>query len=465
MIGGRSALLAATNVLDFGNWLGNYSDVSLLLRGDGTPKLVPLDESPTPKVITAFGDAGISTTVFKYGDSSLAFDGSGDYFSVLDSVDLRMETGSFTIEFWCRFNSISGYQTPIDKGYVSSGAFVLQTGLGNGRLIVYMNGSAVITESGTASINTWIHYALVRSGGILTLYRDGIVSGSIANSTNLNSSSALNIGQGNGSNFINGYIDDLRITKGIARYTADFTPPTAELPANITDDTDYNSVSLLLRGDEGPGPLVPLDESPTPKAITPVGDAGISTTVFKYGDSSLAFDGSGDYFIAGNVNETAFNLGTNDFTLELWMFPNVNTTDSFGSPLVTYYFLTSTRQGWMLAEMPNLGVLFRVMPNTFSNNWVNIVSATNVLTLSQWQHIALTRSSNQFRLFVNGVQRATSTSTYDLSTYSTNLRMHIGGVATGFGFFSGFIDDLRITKGIARYTANFIPPPAELPNF
>lgn len=186
------------------------------------------------------GNAQISTAQSKFGGSSMYFDGTGDYLIVPDRAALQMGSGDFTLEFWIYFASISGYQTPFDKGYTNAGGLLFQTGLGTGRLVVYAGGSAVITESGTGSTGTWIHYALVRNGTTLTLYRDGTSSGSATNSTNFNNANQVGIGAtgtapGGGSigDFpINGYIDDLRITKGVARYTANFTPPAAAFPTS-----------------------------------------------------------------------------------------------------------------------------------------------------------------------------------------------------------------------------------------
>lgn len=218
-----------------------FNNVSLLLHGNGANGSTTItDSSPTPKTVTAVGNAQISTAQSKFGGSSIAFDGAGDALTVQNNVSLQMESGNFTIEFWIYFNSISGYQTPFDKGYIQAGGLLLQTGNGNGRLIVYGAGVAVITETGAASTGNWIHYALVRSGTTLTLYRDGISSGSATNSTNFNNVNQMGIGAAGaaipaislnvGDFAINGYINDLRITKGVARYTANFTPPTAPFP-------------------------------------------------------------------------------------------------------------------------------------------------------------------------------------------------------------------------------------------
>ena len=211
----------------------NIREVSLLLHGNGTNgSTTIIDSSLTPKTVTAFGNAQISTAQSKFGGASIAFDGTGDYVTVPDTQSLRMEGGDFTVEFWLRFNTISGFQTPFSKGYTSSGALLLQTGSGNGRLIVYQVGSPVITETGTGSADTWYHYALTRSGTALKLFRDGVETGSATSSFNFNDTTQLILGGGfSGPSFeLNGYIDDLRITKGVARYTSNFTPPTLPFP-------------------------------------------------------------------------------------------------------------------------------------------------------------------------------------------------------------------------------------------
>ncbi len=181
-------------------------------------------------VIETVGDAKISTAQYKYGTGSMYFDGTGDYLKVTDNLNLRMESGSFTIEFWWYPVSIASYQTLFDKGYTGAGALLFQTGNGDGRTIIYAGGSSILTSNTAVSTNTWTHIALVRNGSTLTLYQNGNSVGSVSNSTNFSNTSIMGIGGNHsGSTFygVNGYLDDLRITKGYARYTANFTPPTA----------------------------------------------------------------------------------------------------------------------------------------------------------------------------------------------------------------------------------------------
>ena len=179
-------------------------------------------------VLETVGDAKVSTTQYKYGTGSMYFDGTGDYLKVPDNLNLRMESGSFTIEFWWYPVSIASYQTLFDKGYTGAGALLFQTGNGDGRTIIYAGGSSILTSNTAVSTNTWTHIALVRNGSTLTLYQNGNSVGSNTNSTNFSNTSIMGIGGNHsGATFygMNGYLDDLRVTKGYARYTSNFTAP------------------------------------------------------------------------------------------------------------------------------------------------------------------------------------------------------------------------------------------------
>ena len=186
-------------------------------------------------ILETVGDAKVSTAQYKYGTGSMVFDGNGDYLTIRDNLMMQMGSGNFTIEFWWYPNSIAGYQTPYDKGYTGAGGLLLQTGNGDGRTIVYASGSAVVTSNTAVTVNNWTHMALVRNSTSLTLYQNGVSVGSATNSTNFNNANTAGIGgNATGATFagqypINAYIDDLRITKGYARYTSNFTAPTSAL--------------------------------------------------------------------------------------------------------------------------------------------------------------------------------------------------------------------------------------------
>jgi hypothetical protein len=185
------------------------------------------------------GNAQVSTTQFKYGDASMSFDGTGDQLNLPSSQNYAFGTGDYTVEFWLRLNTATASYPKIwmITSAVSSGTQVLGMQFGDAgygyRMSLYINDSYIdLSSSGvtqTTFLNTWKHVAMVRSSGTLTIYVDGTSVYSAANTTNFSGPYFLQIGGSHGYN-INGYLDDFRITKGYARYTANFTPPVAPFP-------------------------------------------------------------------------------------------------------------------------------------------------------------------------------------------------------------------------------------------
>jgi hypothetical protein len=177
-------------------------------------------------------NAQISTSVKKYGTGSLKFDGGGDYLASPNIPSLQLGSGDFTIEYWINYNSFSTYMTLLDTGgYTGSSSVLFQTTITSGALVIYCAGVS-ITESSNPSLNTWYHYALVRSGSTATLYRNGTSVGSATSTSNITSANPFYVGGsvGGGGYYLDGYMDDVRITKGYARYTANFSVPTAAFP-------------------------------------------------------------------------------------------------------------------------------------------------------------------------------------------------------------------------------------------
>lgn len=180
--------------------------------------------------VETVGNAQVSTSVKKYGTGSLAFDRSGDYLAVGPSPVLAMGTGDFTIEGWVYFNASPAGNgiLQITNGYLNStetGPAVGVDSGGNWGVYTTNSGSGV---SGTAPTSgTWYHFAMVRYSGTTKLYINGTSVYSVADSNNYQNQYLTVGGWYNSSYLLNGYIDDLRITR-MARYVANFTPPTAE---------------------------------------------------------------------------------------------------------------------------------------------------------------------------------------------------------------------------------------------
>jgi hypothetical protein len=196
-------------------------------------------------VLETVGNAQISTTQSKFGGSSMYFDGTGDWLSIPASgsallpkgQDLNLGSGNFTIEFWMYSNNFSAARVIVSCGY---------EGTTQRSYLVYVDSSSSLhfgysttgsnntdTTLGSTGITTgsWIHVAVVRNGSTVTGYVNGTALSTTVNiSTNTLYSTAgeFTIGSDK-SNSFNGYIDDLRISK-YARYTANFTAPTAAFP-------------------------------------------------------------------------------------------------------------------------------------------------------------------------------------------------------------------------------------------
>lgn len=212
------------------------SQVSLLLHGDGANGSTTItDSSPSPKTVTVVGNAQISTAQSKFGGASIAFDGSGDYLQFAGQVDFAFGTGNFTIETWVQLNNINKNQQIINFNENAVAPRVELYVNSSNNVGMYSNGVQRIISTSSVSANTWYHIALARSGTDTKLFIDGVQAGSTySDSSNYTVAAGRPVIGILGFNLVDqsldGYIDDLRITKGVARYTANFTPPTAPFP-------------------------------------------------------------------------------------------------------------------------------------------------------------------------------------------------------------------------------------------
>lgn len=219
-------------------------------------------------------------------------------------------------------------------------------------------------------------------------------------------------------------------------------------------DPFFNNVSLLLSGDGPDGSTVFKDSSLNEFTVNVNGDAQISTSVVKYGTGSMLFDGSGDYL---SVSDSAFAFGTGDFTIECWFYRN-STPIEFAGVMATNPS-TGTDTFQLASGSVNFGSTSSAIAFLIGGA-ANFNLFSGSLNNNQWYHVAVTRSGTTARLFVDGLE-------VDSKTNSNNLTASNFLVASNRGennFFDGYIDDLRITKGVARYTSNFTPPTSAFPD-
>jgi hypothetical protein len=211
-------------------------------------------------------------------------------------------------------------------------------------------------------------------------------------------------------------------------------------------DPYFSDVVLLLHCDGTDGSTTFNDSSSSAHTITAVGNAQLDTNEKKFGSASALFDGTGDYLDVPNNADFAF--GTGDFTLECWIYI------ISGNAGVFDFRPTNTQGAYPTIFIDGLSIYYFV-------NGVKI-SGTAPSTGS-WSHIALTRSGTSTKIFVNGTQTG---STYTDTTNYQQSRVRLAELGfLGFGYdLNGWMDEVRITKGIARYTANFTPPTAPFPS-
>jgi len=214
-----------------------------------------IDSSVKPKTVTLHNGASISTTKSRFGGGSLFLDGSNKYASIPDNTDFGFGTGDFTIEMWVYPLDNNNWRTLIAIGTHSSG---LLWRIGTGGDQLYFNGNNWDWGASSVPLNSWSHLALVRNNGGIKVFINGTASLSTSDgntSTNLGSSKAVNIGAYNpGSETFNGYIDEIRITKGIgtARYSNNFDvktllAPSASSGTPITPPEVISNLSVLAR--------------------------------------------------------------------------------------------------------------------------------------------------------------------------------------------------------------------------
>ena len=399
-----------------------------------------IDNSASALVITPNGSPSVQrfspfapTSV--YSTSTIGgsgyFDGSGDYLKTPTSGQFA-PTGNFTVSFWYYPTTLNTYNTVIGN-YTSTAStdwFIEFTS--NGSVNVYTNGGTVRITGGAGTIKAgqWSFVTLSRSGTTITFKVNGTSIGTYTQSGTFGSASkTIFIGQYfNGSEYITGYLSDVRLIDGSEVTTIPTSPLTAvsgtNLLLNFTNAAIYDNSMM--------------------NDLETVGNAMVSTSVEKYGAGSMYFDGSSDGLIYRASPLMAF--GTGNFTIEFWVYPNANQSN------FTKYFTTGNSSGNLV-----IGQQSTANQICIDNNASVILSSSSNLSNTTWTHVAVVRSGTTLTIYFNGTSVGSTSN-------STNWGAGTGSVGcnnAGAQSFNGYIDDLRVTKGVARYTANFTPPTSQ----
>ena len=254
------------------------------------------------------------------------------------------------------------------------------------------------------------------------------------------------------------------IGRSISTVTSDATVGSAAntdyvVFANIAGtggDTLYNSVSLLLNMDGTNGSTTFTDASPNGFTVTPNGNAQISTAQSKFGGASALFDGTGDFLTI--PDNAALEFGGSNLTWEMWV--KTTTSDAFDTLLSrtgVSGFTTGMFSIMMNAASSTAGDV-AVYVADFSTSTPLLLTTGASVRDDAWHHIAIVRNGSAWAAYIDGTSRSTGTWAGAIADLSSSV--YIGGDQAQTRHYNGYIDSLRLTKGQARYTANFTAPTA-----
>ena len=493
------------------------SNDKLLLHCNGADESTTFTDATGRHTPTANDNAQLDTAEKKFGTASGLFDGTGDYLSITDSADWDIwdsTSDNWTIDFWVKMNVVqsSGLIRQLQDG--DNRWFFLHEA---GSFLLYVRSGGVnrigIVETYSFDTN-WHHIAVCKIAEKIGLYVDGVQIGYDTFSVTVNLTAELHIGGEPGS-YLNGHMDEIRIAQdNIFNANPNATPddtidvPTSEYGANnlqsysegtiknqgsyslkavalITDSlndtltksglsldlTDKNELKIDVRASRtGTNLQLQLKESGVIDSYTKLllhcngtdgsttipdsgntnhgnatigGNAQLDTAYKKFGTASLLLDGTGDYInFADHVD---WNFGAGDFTIDFRV--------RFNS-VAGFQFLCEQVDGSEKMRIYKDGdtIAFNHSYNSGASS-VYAVSGSLSLVVDTWYHVAFVRNGTDFRLYLDGVSIASNTGDVTLDDISSPF--YIGSSATPSDYFNGWIDEFRVSKGIARWTSDF----------
>jgi hypothetical protein len=368
------------------------------------------------------------------------FDGASRI-SATNNAALQLGSGNFTIECWFNLGNVSGTKNLVQTSNVSFGDLSYSILVSGTSCVYYLSSTGAAwniasgVSIGTVAANTWYHVALVRNGTTITPYLNGVAGTTTTSSATLYAfaSAVCFGGYPAGIDFLTGNISNARIVKGTAVYTTGFTPSTTPLTA-------ITNTSLLVRGDTGAF----YDLSNNGNSMTSTGTTAVTTQVKKYGAESASYPATAYQTVADAVN---LQLGTGDYTIEAWVYRNA------AGVLHSLICKGAAATGWLLQINTSNQLVFTVTSTA-------ILTSTTTVGATTWAFVTVTRSGTSTRLFVGGNLEATAT---DSTNFNQTNALLVGADRSNLNGLNGYLDDIRITKGVARYTANFTPPTATFP--
>ena len=464
-------------------------NATLVYTGNFTPSTSPLTNTPngttlltcnasyitdgssTPLTITTTGTPivyrkspfSIETYTAATNGGSAIFNGSSDYFVDTRANRFLFGTSNFSIDAWINISELpSGtspntYYTIFDNQTLNgvttrSNAFVFFI-TSTGTLDIYSNGAFLAASTSTIPLKQWVHVSVSRLGSTIGYFINGKACGTATITTNLTAGGCV-IGRlsDTSDGYFKGYISDLIVaTTNIHSPGYNFTPTTTPYSNSYMIDMKYNKSNEAIY------------DSNMRNSLQSIGDAKVNTTVKKFSAGSIYFDGVGDGLQIINPINTIGTI-TGDFTIESWVnwtvAPLGNVNGAERQIIGQHNFPESAASGnWWAMLGVSAGIYFYAA----SGGSYDLIQGAFTWTTATWYHVAVTRSGSTIRIFVNGTLVGSGTSTKSLILDNTR-KLSIGSDnASAYTMMNGYIEDLRVSNGVARYIANFTPPTQSLP--
>jgi hypothetical protein len=438
------------------------SNLSLLIHADGSHNGINstfFDSSASQKAVTRTGDVSQSSISpfpvaanMEYSKpingGSAYFDGTGDWLSLADHNDLDFGTGDYTIEFWMKPTDSNTYVFMYDHYYPQIARY------SDGRLIVWTAGSGGNQYSTTTVNNTgsWYHIAMTRESSLTKVFINGAQEISFTDTSNIDSALPAYIGRYNNDTSHNykGYLSNFHIIKGHAKYTAPFTPPSSLAPAHA------NTVALLDFADSS------MRDETSKHNLNIIGDTKLSSTQAKFGGTSMIFDGNADGIQLPVDTSNSFHMANHYFTGEAWVYPTAF------SDTGQIFFINGNTSGYAAIHLAiNTSGKLVIFWSTNGSSWApgSTQEHPTALSLNTWHHVAVVRGPSGIQVFLNGIGFTPTSQTLGASSLMTTYTQNsIGLYNNNYYYFNGYMDEIRITRGTARYSGNFTVPTTSFPN-
>ena len=429
-----------------------------------------VDNSPNNYAITPVGDVRPLTNTPFYpprayvpqnNGGSIYFDGTGDFLTVADDASLELNSSDFCIEMLIYTTAIATDAILITKR-ASSAAFapiLIWRNAAIVRAALSSNGSSWDIANnialGTVTPNQWYHISVYRVGTAIYGSFNGTITTLNASTSAalLNNANPYYIGSDSNLSPYVGYISDLRIVIGSSVYSGSSAPiPTAPL-------TPIPNTQLLLNGTNAS-----MFDNATNLTLETV-NATISTSLSKYGGSSMYFNGTNAYVRirapSGSTGLANVLPVVGDFTVECWF--NLTTIAPATTSVVCLNSNTGSYAGLRL-NVYNTGNFVLLVSSDGANWAVNVGSGNGTIAANTWYHVAVVRNGGAFLVYINGVLRINNA--FTVTTAIMNGTEHFLGAVNSGGItflMGGYMSDFRITS-VARYQGNFTPPTSTLQN-